>query len=123
MAKVLGVGGIFFRASDPKALCEWYQKWLSVPAAFPHGATFMPNAMPEGGATVWSPFPADTKYFAPSSREFMFNLVVDDVDGVLSQVREGGATVVGNVEDYDYGRFGWFLDPEGNKVELWQPKA
>ena len=122
MAKVLGVGGIFFRSSDPRALGDWYQKWLSVPVTFPHGASFPPGDLPDGGMTVWAPFAADTKYFAPSTREFMFNLIVDDLDGALGQVREGGARVVGDVQDFDYGRFGWFVDPEGNKVELWQPK-
>ncbi len=122
MAKVLGVGGFFFRSKDPKSLAEWYSQWLGVPPAFPYGASFVPGTVPEGGSTTWCPFPDDTKYFEPSSREFMFNLMVDDVDGALEQVRDGGATVVGNPEDSEYGRFGWFLDPEGNKVELWQPK-
>ena len=122
MARVLGVGGVFFRSDDPKTLAEWYQRWLGVPISFPHGASFPPDAMPPGGATVWSPFPRDTKYFDPPAREFMFNLVVDDLEGALKQVREGGAETVGGVEDTDYGRFGWFIDPEGNKVELWQPK-
>jgi predicted enzyme related to lactoylglutathione lyase len=122
MARVLGVGGVFFRSSDPQALVEWYQRWLGVPIAFPHGNAFLPDAVPPGGATVWSAFPRDTRYFDPATRDYMFNLMVDDLDGALAQVREGGATVVGNVEEQDYGRFGWFMDPEGNKVELWQPK-
>ena len=122
MARVLAVGGIFFRARDPKKLRAWYQQWLGVPDT-PHGASFPPNAMPEGGITAWSPFASDTKYFSPSEKEFMFNLVVDDLDGALAQVREGGAVLAGEIEEYDYGRFGWFLDPEGNKVELWQPRT
>ena len=79
--------------------------------------------MPPNGATVWSPFDRATKYFDPAARDYMFNLVVDDLDGALRQVREGGAELVGAIEEQDYGRFGWFMDPEGNKVELWQPKA
>ncbi|HVT45155.1 MAG TPA: VOC family protein [Thermoanaerobaculia bacterium] len=122
MARVLGLGGVFFRSSDPKGLGDWYQRWLGVPVAHPHGASFQPAAMPPGGITVWAPFPQDTTYFAPSEREFMFNLVVDDLDGALAQVREGGAEVAGAIEEYEYGRFGWFVDPEGNKVELWEPR-
>lgn len=123
MARVLGVGGIFFRSRDPKALGDWYKKWLNVPVSHPHGATFFPDQIPEGGLTVWSPFPQETSYFDPSDRQFMFNLIVDDLDEALDQLRQGGAQIVGEIEDYDYGRFGWFLDPEGNKVELWQPRA
>jgi predicted enzyme related to lactoylglutathione lyase len=81
---------------------------------------FAPAAMPPDAVTVWSPFAATTDYFAPSQSSFMINFVVDDLDSVLAQVREGGAQVVG-AENYDYGRFGWFVDPDGNKVELWQP--
>lgn len=122
MARVLGVGGIFFRARDPKALGEWYREWLGVPVSHPHGASFRPDAMPDGGLTVWTPFEHDTSYFEPADRQFMFNLVVDDLEEALDQVREGGAELVGEIEEYDYGRFGWFLDPEGNKVELWEPR-
>lgn len=128
MAKVLGVGGIFFRSKDPKALGAWYAKWLGVPIDESWGGVaFQPDAVPAGGATVWSPFADDTKYFDPapdrgSDRQFMFNLMVDDLDGALAQVKEGGAEVVGEIDDQPYGRFGWFLDPDGNKVELWQPK-
>lgn len=122
MARVLGVGGIFFKAKAPEALGDWYREHLQVPVDASYGgASFEPSTMPPGGQTVWSPFPADTTYFAPSERAFMFNLIVDDLDGALEQVRRGGAEVVGQVEEYEYGRFGWFVDPEGNKVELWEP--
>jgi predicted enzyme related to lactoylglutathione lyase len=120
MAKILGVGGIFFKAKDPEALAEWYKKWLGVPAKHPYGAFFSPETMPANGCTVWAPFDMSSDKFAPSAKEFMFNLVVDDLDGALKQVVEGGGTLTGTVEDSDYGRFGWFIDPEGNKVELWQ---
>lgn len=123
MAKVLGVGGVFFKANDAEALGAWYQRWLGVPVQPPYGANFTPGDMPAGGLTVWAPFRAETDYFAPSTRPYMFNLVVDDLDGALAQVVEGGATTVGDVLNEDYGRFGWFLDPEGNKVELWEPKV
>ncbi|MEN8144156.1 MAG: VOC family protein, partial [Gemmatimonadota bacterium] len=120
---VLGVGGIFFRSKDPKSLGQWYQKWLGVPVEHPYGASLLAENMPPGALTVWTPFAHDTDYFDPSTREFMFNLIVDDLDGALAQVEEGGAELVGEIQDYEYGRFGWFMDPEGNKVELWEPPA
>lgn len=123
MAQVLGIGGIFFRSADPAALCAWYQKWLGVQAAPPFGATFEPASTPPGGLTVWSPFPMDTAYFGTSGQTFMINLMVDDVRGALAQVRDGGAAVDDKVDEQDYGIFGWFTDPDGNRVELWQPKG
>jgi predicted enzyme related to lactoylglutathione lyase len=120
MAKALGVGGVFFKAGDPRVLGDWYRQWLGVEFDG-QSCGFKPAAMPAGGLTVWAPFPLATKYFDPAPKDFMINLVVDDLDGALAQVQEGGATIVGGIEDYDYGRFGWFLDPDGNKVELWQP--
>ncbi|GGF17877.1 hypothetical protein GCM10011611_24680 [Aliidongia dinghuensis] len=121
MARVLGVGGIFFKSRDPAALGSWYAKHLRLPVTPPHGASLHPERMPPGGFTIWAPFPASTSYFQPAERDFMINLVVDDLDRALEQVVAGGATLVGAIEEYDYGRFGWFLDPDGNKVELWQP--
>ena len=121
MAKALGIGGIFFKSPDPQALMAWYEKALGLPAESGGYATFFAATMPKGGCTVFSPFKADTDYFAPSTQPYMFNLVVDDLDGALAQVVEAGAEAVGGVQDFDYGRFGWFVDPDGNKVELWQP--
>lgn len=120
MAKALGIGGIFFKASDPKALMAWYQKWLGFPAESADYAAFAASGMPKDGMTVFTPFKQDTGYFAPSAHSFMFNLVVDDLDQALKQVLEGGAEQVGDIMDESYGRFGWFMDPQGNKVELWQ---
>lgn len=123
MARVLGVGGVFFKADDPAALADWYREHLGVPVDASYGgASFEPSTMPSGGLTVWSPFSADTAYFRPSRQTFMINLVVDLLDEALEQVRRGGAEIVGEVEEYDYGRFGWFIDPAGNKVELWEPR-
>lgn len=118
MAKAIGIGGIFFKSKDPKALMAWYQGALGLS---PDYAAFMPGTMPAGGCSVFSPFKDDTDYFAPSQRDFMFNLVVDDLDGALRQVAEAGAALAGEVQSFDYGRFGWFMDPDGNKVELWEP--
>jgi predicted enzyme related to lactoylglutathione lyase len=122
MARVVGIGGVFFTSPDPQALLAWYQRHLGFDLSPDPGVAFLPTTMPAKGYTVWSAFPASTAYFAPSTRGFMINLVVDDLDAALEQVRLGGAQIVGKIESYDNGRFGWFLDPDGNKVELWQPQ-
>jgi len=124
MAKVLGVGGVFFKSPDPAKLFRWYSQWLGLPVETESGVTFVsfsPLGMPSKGYTVWSAFSSDTTYFLPSGNDFMFNLVVDNLAEALSQVKTGGAQVVGDIEKSDYGQFGWFMDPDGNKVELWQP--
>jgi predicted enzyme related to lactoylglutathione lyase len=123
MAKVLGLGGVFFRSSDPDALKQWYIDTLGVPATEDPGISFPNSGLLPDGYTVMAPFKADTTYFDPANKEFMLNLVVDDVDGMLERIVAGGGTSVGEIEDYDFGKFGWFMDPEGNKVELWQPKS
>jgi predicted enzyme related to lactoylglutathione lyase len=125
MARVLGIGGIFFKSPDPAKLQGWYAQWLGIDAQHEQGMSmtiFQPGMMPENGYTVWSTFDSGTAYFAPSSKEFMFNLVVDNLEEALSQVATGGAQVVGDMEKSEYGNFGWFIDPDGNKVELWQPQ-
>lgn len=121
MAKALGVGGVFFKSPDPEKLYKWYGQWLGFETGAQPGVAFPVQDMPENGFVVWSAFKATTSYFAPSEKEFMFNLVVDDLEGALAQVKEGGAQIIGEIEKYDYGSFGWFIDPDGNKVELWQP--
>ena len=122
MATVIGIGGVFFRSRDPQELSAWYRRSLGV--QFDRGAAmFAAATMPPGGYTVWSPFPASTAYSDPSAKEFMINLVVDNLDEALAQVREGGAEIVGGIETHDDGWFGWFLDPERNKVELWEPRG
>lgn len=122
MAKALGIGGVFFKSEDPAKLAEWYAKWLGLEIDSSYGGTsFFPRNLPAGSYSVWAPFKKDTKYFEPSNNQYMINLIVDDLAGVLRSVREGGAAVHGEPEELDYGKFGWFTDPEGNKVELWQP--
>lgn len=124
MAKVLGVGGVFFKSPDPQRLYQWYSRWLGLHIELESGVSFVsfhPRTMPKNGYTVWSAFDATTPYFAPSDKAFMFNLVVDNLEEALSQVKSGGAQVVGDIEKTDYGQFGWFMDPDGNKVELWEP--
>jgi predicted enzyme related to lactoylglutathione lyase len=123
MEKVLGLGGIFLKARDPKALAAWYRDNLGIPVEpdQTYGTFTAGNA---GGAeeqTVWSTFPQDTTYFAPSTAPFMLNYRVADLDKMLEQLRAAGAQVDDNVQDYGYGRFGWAMDPEGNRFELWEP--
>ena len=120
MAKVLGIGGIFFKSPNPKRLYEWYAKCLRMNFEV-WGTTYYSNSMPANGQTVWSAFPSETKYFEPSTKDFMFNLVVDNLEEALEQVKKGGAEVIGQIEKLEYGSFGWFMDPDGNKVELWEP--
>ena len=122
MAKVLGVGGVFFRSEDGSALADWYARWLGmeIDPSF-GGAMFRPGQQPSGGFTLWTPFAADTTYFGRAEQSYMINLVVDDVRAAIEQVREGGAEIAGDIEDSEFGAFGWFVDPDGNRVELWQP--
>ena len=123
MAKVTGLGGVFFRAEDPKALGLWYKKWLGMPFEDPWGASIPHKDLSGKGNSVWAPFKRDTKYFGESDQVFMINLMVDDVTEALAQVKEGGAEVIPETEKSEFGHFGWFVDPEGNRVELWQPPA
>lgn len=122
MAKVVGLGGVFFKCADTAALGGWYKKWLHMPIDPTFGgASLKPADMPPGSYSVWGPFKAESKYFDPSDSPFMVNLIVDDVDGALRQVARGGAQVVGDIHEDEFGRFGWFIDPAGTKIELWQP--
>ena len=124
MQKVKGIGGIFFKTRDPKALGAWYRDQLGVPVEEWGGASFgwHPPGEPERRAnTIWSPFAADTPYFAPSDASFMVNYRVEDLDAMLAQLAASGIDPVGGIEESESGRFAWVLDPEGNKVELWQP--
>jgi predicted enzyme related to lactoylglutathione lyase len=123
MARVVGVGGVFFKSEDPDKLYQWYAEHLGINKTDDPGVSFMTGDLPADGFVVWSAFQADTKYFDPAKKQYMFNLIVDDLDGALQQVQAGGAELVGDVEAYDFGRFGWFMDPDGNKVELWEPKS
>lgn len=116
MQRVTGIGGIFFHAKDPAALRGWYQKHLGVDVQPWGGAAFT-----ESGTTAWSISQADGDHFAPSTSSFMINYRVHDLTGLLQALRDEGCHVLEKTEDGDYGKFGWVIDPEGNKVELWQP--
>lgn len=122
MEKVLGMGGVFFKARDPKALAAWYRDVLGVPVEAGQSYATLISSGP-GECTVWSTFAKDTTYFGPYPTQCMMNYRVKNLDAMLAQLRAAGATVDAKVEDYDYGRFGWAYDPEGNRFELWEPKG
>lgn len=121
MKRVIGIGGIFFKADNPKRLAEWYQTHLGIDFGGKVYTDFQFQAG-EPGWTAFSFFDADTTYFAPSEKQFMINLRVDDLDALLEALRGEGVHVFDETETGDYGKFGWILDIEGNKIELWQPK-
>lgn len=122
MKRVTGIGGIFFKARDPAALSAWYRDHLGLDVTDWNGAIF--NWGGEGsepGMTIWSPFAADTTYMAPSTAPFMINFRVAELDALLSALRTEGCNVVDKTDTSEQGKFGWVIDPEGNKIELWQP--
>lgn len=126
MKRVTGIGGLFFKSEEPEKLRAWYGEHLGLKIT-EWGSTFYwidPND-PEAkvhARTEWSPFKNDTTYFSPSEKPFMFNYRVENLVALLKILREEGVTVVGEIEEYPYGKFGWIMDPEGNKIELWEPK-
>ena len=115
MQKVTGIGGVFFKAHDPEMLMTWYEENLGIP--FRHG--YIEFTAP--GSTVFSIKKEDSTEFDPSTKEFMLNLRVADLRSLLPELREKGVTIIGEIEEYDYGRFGHIVDPEGNKIDLWEP--
>ena len=123
MKRVIGIGGLFFKAQDPETVRNWYARHLGIPMQGSHGAVF--TWRKEGtdipGSTAWCPFKKDSSYFQPSEKEFMFNYRVENLEELLTVLREEGVQMVGEMEVYDYGKFGWIMDPEGNKIELWEP--
>lgn len=124
--RVLGVGGVFFRSKDPARLGAWYQDTLGLAIEAwgeTRGTSFAPGDMPANAFTVWSAFGENTEYFGDRSQGFMINLVVDDLELALARVRGAGGEVLEDREEADFGRFGWFVDPDGNRVELWEPPA
>jgi len=130
-SRVTGIGGVFFRAKNPKVMAEWYKDHLgiqpedegqgsAVSARFQWREWAEPHAP---GTTVWAVFPEDTKYFGSDSNAFMINYRVSDLRGLLARLRSEGVWVDETVEEFDYGIFGWIKDPEGNRIELWEPKG
>ena len=120
MKRVTGIGGVFFKADNPKELAAWYEKHLGIDFGGKVYADFQFQEQ-EKGWTAFSIFDAETKYFEPSPKQFMINLRVENLDELLKVLRAEGVHVFNETEDGDYGKFGWILDIEGNKIELWQP--
>lgn len=126
MKRVTGIGGIFFTAKDAPALQAWYRRHLCIDVQEWGGAVFTwsdAEGKPVSGATVWSIGPAEGDHFAPSTASFMVNYRVDDLHGVVRVLKEEGCEVLDRIDESEYGKFAWVIDPEGNKVELWQPPA
>ena len=124
MKKVTGIGGIFFKCQDPKKIKEWYKTHLGLDTN-DYGATFewREDGDPtKKGSTTWSPFTDKTKYFEPSSKDFMINYRVENLEALVEDLKKEGVTVVDTIETYDYGKFVHILDMEGNKIQLWEPK-
>jgi catechol 2,3-dioxygenase-like lactoylglutathione lyase family enzyme len=122
MAKVVGVGGVFFKARDPEAVRAFYRDQLGLELKPWGGAALLYNRRdkPGIGYTVWNPFDEDTKYFEPSEKPFMLNLRVDDLDAMLAKLKAAGARVLDRREDAENGKFGYVVDPEGILLELWE---
>lgn len=119
---ITGVGGVFFKAKDPKALAAWYRDVLGLPLQVWGGAALRYDAPSHPASLIWSTFPASTKYFEPSPSPFMINYAVDDMDAILSRLLAKGVKIIKRSDDDPNGRFAWILDPEENKIELWEPK-
>ena len=119
--RVTGLGGFFFKTKNPQKTKKWYKDHLGLPVD-DYGCTFWwKDADGKDCSTQWSPFKEDTNYFHPSNKEFMMNFRVENLHELLIALKEEGVTIVGEIEEYEYGKFGWILDPEGNKIELWEP--
>lgn len=123
MARVTGIGGVFFKSSDPKALTAWYAENLGIQMSDYGGATFLwSDEVPATtGQTAWSIFPETTKHFGGGSQEAMINYRVDDLDALLEKLAAAGVTIDPKREEASYGKFAWITDPDGNRVELWEP--
>lgn len=124
MKKVTGIGGIFFKCKDPKAINEWYKKYLGFDTS-PYGTSFEWREIDDStkkGLTQWNPFADSTKYFDPSTKDFMINYRVENLEALLEELKKENVTILDKMETYDYGKFVHILDIEGNKIQLWEPK-
>src|SRR5579863_8998435 len=123
MKKVTGLGGVFFKCDNPKGMKEWYVKNLGLPAS-EWGITFewrQADDPSKTGSTSWCTFAQDTDYFKPSEKPFMINYRVEDLAGLLEELKKENVTIVDEISEYDYGKFVHVMDPEGNIIELWEP--
>jgi predicted enzyme related to lactoylglutathione lyase len=119
---VTGVGGVFVKSKDPKALAQWYREVLGLEVASWGGAALPFDAPGHPPKVTWAAFPDSSDYMAPSTREFMINFAVDDMDAIIARVTAKGVHVLKRDDNDPFGRFAWILDPDGVKIELWQPK-
>lgn len=120
MSKVTGIGGIFFKCDDPEEMKKWYKMHLGIESDKYGGCFEWIKKNGRKGHTVWSPFSKNTKYFEPSGQNFMINYRVKDLKNLLEDLKNQGVDQIGTIEEFEYGKFGWIMDPEGNKIELWQ---
>lgn len=120
---VTGIGGVFFKSKDPKTLAAWYRDVLGLPLEAWGGAMLRYDAPGHPPVLTWNPFPESTKYFDPSTQEFMINFAVDDMDAIIARLHRHGVTVLKQDDSDPNGRFAWILDPEGRKIELWQARS
>lgn len=126
MAKVTGIGGVFFKSTnDHKALGEWYSKNLGIALESWGGAIikWSDDKSDDGGLTVWNAAAKDTKWFSPSTASFMINYRIDNMTEMLAQLRANGVEILKGPESHENGKFAWIVDPDGNKIELWEPMA
>lgn len=124
MKRVTGIGGIFFKAKDPKALGAWYRDHLGLDVTDWGGAIFSWGGTgSEKGVTIWSAFKSDTTYLDPGTGSFMINFRVADLHALVAALKSEGCNVLDRTDESEQGKFGWVIDPEGNKVELWEPRA
>jgi predicted enzyme related to lactoylglutathione lyase len=124
MARITGIGGVFFKSRrDNAALAKWYQQHLGMELADFGGAVLRwpDDKADDGGLTVWHVAEKDSQWFSPSDSSFMINYRVDNLDELLAQLRAGGVEIVGGPESHENGKFAWIMDPDGNKIELWEP--
>jgi len=124
MKKVTGIGGIFFKCKDPNAVKDWYKNNLGLETS-PWGAKFewrLADDPSKEGATAWTPFSETTKHFEPSTKDFMINYRVENMDALVEDLKKNGVKVLDDIQDSDFGKFVHILDLEGNKIELWEPK-
>lgn len=121
MKRVTGIGGVFFKCTDPEQMKTWYRNHLGIESDQYGGCFQWYRNDGSKGHTVWSTFKEDSQYFQPSTKPFMFNYRVEDLEQLLHVLKEEGITQVSEMEVLEYGKFAWIMDPDGNKIELWQP--
>lgn len=121
--RVTGLGGVFFKCDNPEEIKDWYRKHLGIESD-QYGGYFKwrdAENPDKECLTAWSPFPKDSEYYQPSKKEFMLNYRVENLVELLKVLEEEGVKIVGEMEEFEYGKFAWIMDPEGNKIELWEP--